>query len=88
MQVASSSGSLSRSRASSAAMRSESTSARGIARRSAISSRKYAVSAWREATLRRATSESGGSMIASSPRAMSRPHCLKRSRSFTGTPSI
>src|SRR5437660_1483210 len=50
--------------------------------------RGVAVSAWRDATLRRATSESGGSMIASSPRAMSRPHCLKRSRSSTGTPSI
>ena len=86
--MASSSSSLSLSPASSAAIRAESMSSRGAARRSAISARKYSASARRPLTLRLPTSESGGSMIASRPRAMSRPQCLKRSWSSTGTPSI
>ncbi len=88
MQVASSSLSLSLSPASSAAIRAESMSSRGFARRSAISARKYSARARRPETLRWPTSESGGSMIASRPRAMSSPHCLNRSWSRTGTPSI
>src|SRR5258707_1297841 len=47
-----------------------------------------AARARRPARLLWATSESGGSRMASSPRAISSPHALKRSWSSTGTPSI
>ena len=87
MHVATSSGSLSLSPASSAAMSAESRSARGAARRCAMSPRMYSVSPSRARPLRFATSESGPSMTLSSPRAISSDQPLKRSWSSTGTPS-